>query len=147
MKFHWGHGIAIFIGIFLLATGFFVYKSFQQDYPLVEGEYYPKGLEFDKQRARIDNADKLSEKFKVEQTADAVKVIRPQVVMTGFKSGNYLFYRASGVNGDLRDTLIADTATIYTVSKSKLLKGKYTLKINWKASGKEFYQEETLFIN
>lgn len=147
MKFHWGHGIAIFIGIFLLATGFFVYKSFQEDYPLVESEYYPKGLEFDKQRVRIENVEKLSAKFRVEQSADAVKIIRPQAVMAGFESGNYLFYRASGENGDLRDTLMADTTSIFTVMKSKLLKGKYTLKINWKASGKEFYQEETLYLN
>lgn len=147
MKFNWGHGITIFIIIFLLATGFFVYKSFQEDYPLVEGEYYPKGLEYDKQRERIENVAKLTEKFKIEQTADAVKVIRPDAVKTGFEAGNYMFYRASGENGDYQDTLKADTTTVYTILKSKLLKGRYTLKLNWKASGKEFYQEEPVYIN
>lgn len=147
MKFHWGHGITIFIVIFILATGFFVYKSFQEDYPLVENEYYPKGLEFDKQRERIDNVAKLAEKFKIEQTAEAVQVIRPEAVKAGFEAGNYLFYRASGENGDFQDTLKADTTTVYSVLKSKLLKGKYTVKFSWKAAGKEYYQEESVYIN
>lgn len=147
MKFNWGHGITIFIAVFLLATGFFVYKSFQEDYPLVEGEYYPKGLEFDKQRERIDNANALPQKFRIEQSFDAVKIIRPEAIKTGFEAGNLVFYRPSGENGDYRDTLKADTTTVYTVLKSRLLKGKYTLKLSWKAAGKEYYQEEPVYIN
>ena len=62
-KFNWGTGIFIFITLFLLVNAFVIYKSFQQRNDLVEEEYYPQGLEYQKQIDRFAKANALSAKI------------------------------------------------------------------------------------
>jgi nitrogen fixation protein FixH len=146
MKFNWGTGITIFIGFFLLSMAFFIFKSYQEDYPLVEKEYYPKGLEYDKQLARIRNTEALAEKFSVEQTGSEVVVRQPAVLQKGYEGGNIHFYRPSAESGDLKDTIRVDSTLKQSFPLAKLMEGKYLVKINWKMGGKEYYQEEPVYI-
>lgn len=146
MKFNWGHGIFVFLTIFVLSMVFVVYKSFQQDNALVEKEYYPKGLEYQKQIDRISNANSLDEKISIEAASQSV-IIKYPASFKGIKpEGKIFFYRPSDDKGDLELVMQPDTALKQMVSTEKLLKGKYLVKLSWIFESKEYYQEEVIRI-
>lgn len=146
MKFHWGHGIAVFLGIFLISMGFVVYKAFQQDNPLVELEYYPKGLVYEKQIQRIQNANRLPEKIKVEVNSENVVVVYPADFLSLKPEGTVYFYRPSNEKGDLTEKMICDSSLRQNFKEERLMNGKYIIKLTWKMGGKEYYQEEVVHI-
>ena len=146
MKFNWGTGIAAVIVIFLLTMAFIIYKSYQQKYPLVEKEYYPRGLEYDKQMERIKNTAALTEKFRVEQAGQAIILHQPQILAEGFGGGKIHFYRPSDENADVFVDIKVDTTHRQMISAGILKPGKYVVKINWLMKGKEYYHEETIYI-
>jgi hypothetical protein len=47
MKFNWGWGIATALGAFVLAMGYTIYLTTQNDYILETENYYQKELEYD----------------------------------------------------------------------------------------------------
>lgn len=146
MKFNWGHGIFLFLTIFVLSMVFVVYKSFQQDNALVEKEYYPKGLEYQKQIDRIGNANSLSERITVEPVEDVAVVKFPKSLFEGNAKGKLFFYRPSDDAGDLEVDISLDSSLIQKVPIDKLMKGKYIVKISWTMQSKEYYQEEVIHI-
>ena len=146
MKFNWGHGIFVFLNIFVLSMVFVVYKSFQQDNALVEKEYYPKGLEYQKQIDRIRNAKAMDEKIVVETMPKHVLITYPHSFKGNKPDGKIFFYRPSDDKGDMEIAMNPDTALVQVITADKLLKGKNLVKLSWKQSGKEFYQEEVIHI-
>ncbi|NVO21149.1 MAG: FixH family protein [Bacteroidetes bacterium] len=147
MKFNWGHGIFIFIVVFLLSMSFVVYKAFQEKNALVEDEYYPKGLEYQKQIDRIANADSMSEKITIGEKNGTVLLTYPAIFRNKSCEGIVYFYRPSDDAGDLKLAMVIDNTLQQKVEENKLLSGKYTVKMNWKLDGKEYYHEESLLIS
>jgi len=47
-KFHWGWGIVVTMSVFVLAMGYTVYLTLQNDYILESDHYYEDTLEYDK---------------------------------------------------------------------------------------------------
>lgn len=47
MKMNWGTGIMIALGAFILAMGYTIYLTTQNDYELVNENYYQQELEYD----------------------------------------------------------------------------------------------------
>jgi hypothetical protein len=147
MKFNWGHGIFIFLTIFLLSMAFVVYKGFQEKNALVEEEYYPKGLAFQQQIDRRTNADAMSEKIKLEEMDGNVVVTYPALFAGKKLDGTLYFYRPSDDAGDFKESMISDSLLQQKIPLKKLMQGKYIVKLSWKMDGKEYYHEEALLIN
>jgi len=125
---------------------FVIYKSFQQEVSLVEKEYYPKGLEYQKQIERLRKTDALVNKIKVHLTDDSVVINYPESFKTEQADGELYFYRPSGSKGDLREDISYGTDLVQTIAADKLMSGKYILKISWTLAKNEYYQEEVLRI-
>jgi len=147
MRFHWGHGIFVFLLIFLLSMAFVIYKSFQQDNPLVEKEYYPKGLEYQKQIDRTRNARALGEKIVITQYEGQLVITYPGFFRKPGISGELYFYRPSGETGDFRTAMAPDTSLVQLISSEKLEPGKYVVKCNWSHDRLEYYDEVVIFVN
>jgi hypothetical protein len=146
MKLNWGHGIFIFLIIFILSVVFVVYKGFQEKNALVEEEYYPKGLEYQKQINRIANADSMTEKIKLSEQGGVVIITYPTEFKRKKIDGTLFFYRPSDDAGDLKEPITCDSSLQQKVEASKLLPGRYIVKLNWTMDNKEFYHEESITI-
>jgi hypothetical protein len=147
MKFNWGHGIFIFLTIFVLSMLFVVYKGFQQDNALVEKEYYPKGLAYQQQIDRISNANALGGKIKVDAINNRVSVTYPDIFKGKNPEGTLYFYRPSDDKGDFTEKMDCDSCLSQIFVNDILQEGKYIVKMNWKMEGKEYYEEQVLFVN
>ena len=147
IKFNWGTGIFIFITLFLLTNAFVIYKSFQQRNDLVEEEYYPQGLEYQKQIDRFANANTLSRKIKITEEAGSVVIIYPSELKNKNVKGQVVFFRPSDEKADFQDSISFDTAMTQKIPVQKMVKGKYIAKFFWVMQGKEYAYESTLRIN
>jgi hypothetical protein len=147
IKFNWGTGIFAFIVLFLISMVVLVYFSMQQRFDLVETEYYPQGLEYQKQIDRIANAGKLSAPVSVEQVQDFLIFHYPAEMKDKHVKGIVFMFRPSDQYADFTDSLKFDTTMVQRIPVAGLTAGRYIAKINWTMDGKEFYHEQGVRIN
>ena len=147
VKFNWGTGIFIFIALFLLVNAFVIYKSFQQRNDLVEEEYYPQGLEYQKQIDRFAKANALSAKIEISEEAGELVITYPNELNSKNIKGQVIFFRPSDENADFSDSIRFDTAMVQRIPIQKMIKGKYIAKFFWIMDGKEYAHESTIRLN
>jgi mannose-1-phosphate guanylyltransferase len=146
-KFNWGTGIFIFIALFLLANAFVIYKSLQQKYDLVAEEYYPEGLEYQKQIDRFAKANALSSQIAITENAKMILITYPAEMKGKDITGEVVFFRPSDENADFQDSIRFDSSMVQHVPIEKFIKGKYIAKFFWKMDGKEYAHESVFRIN
>jgi nitrogen fixation protein FixH len=147
IKFDWGTGIFIFIALFLLVNAFVIYKSFQQRNDLVIEEYYPQGLEYQKQIDRFANANSLTGKILIRTDANELSISYPYDLKGKDIKGKVIFFRPSDERADFNDSIKFDTAMIQRIAVDKIMKGKYIAKFFWIMDGKEFAYESMVRLN
>ncbi|MFH1121671.1 MAG: FixH family protein [Bacteroidota bacterium] len=145
-KFNWGTGIFMFIGLFLLSMAALIYFSVQQRFDLVESEYYPQGLEYQKQIDRIAVTGKLSEKIVITQQQNLLMVKFPADLKGREIKGKIYMFRPSDQYADFTDSIKFDSSLIQRIPVTKLKAGRYIAKISWLMNGKEYYFEEGVRI-
>ena len=147
IKFNWGTGIFIFIALFLVANAFVIYFSLQQKYDLVTEEYYPQGLEYQKQIDRFANANNLGGKLIVTEESGELVIQYPAELRGRDVAGQIVFFRPSDEKADFKDSIRFDTAMIQRIPIQKIMKGKYIAKFFWIMDSKEYASEKTVRIN
>lgn len=147
IKINWGTGIFIFIALFLLLNAFVIYKSFQQRNDLVTEEYYPRGLEYQKQIDRFANANALRSKIEIREDGNDLFIVYPTELKGKDVKGKVIFFRPSDERADFNDSIQFDTAMIQRIAVSKMMKGKYIAKFFWIMNGEEFAHESTVRLN
>jgi len=147
IKFNWGTGIFIFIALFLLANAVVIYFSFQQKNDLVAEEYYPQGLEYQKQIDRFAKTNALSGKIVISEDKDGLVILYPADLKGKDLKGEVVFFRPSDENADFQDSIRFDTAMIQRIAVDKFIRGKYVAKFFWEMEGKEYAHESVFRIN
>jgi hypothetical protein len=147
IKFNWGTGIFIFIAFFLLANAVVIYFSFQQKNDLVAEEYYPQGLEYQKQIDRFAKTNALSGKIVISEDKDGLVILYPADLKGKDLKGEVVFFRPSDENADFQDSISFDTAMIQRIAVDKFIRGKYVAKFLWEMDGKEYAHESVFRIN
>ena len=147
IKFDWGTGIVIFIALFLLANAVVIYFSFQQKNDLVVEEYYPQGLEYQKQIDRFAKANTLSAKIEISENTHELLIKYPDDLKGKNLYGEVVFFRPSDENADFHDSIRFDTAMVQYIPINRFIRGKYVAKFFWKMDGKEYAHESTFRVN
>jgi hypothetical protein len=147
IKFNWGTGIFIVIALFLLANAIVIYKSLQQKYDLVTEEYYPQGLEYQKQIDRFANANVLSSKIMIRSDAVELIISYPQELKGKKVTGQVIFFRPSDEKADFNDSIRFDSTMTQRIQVQKAMKGKYIAKFFWVMDGKEYAHESSIRLN
>ncbi len=146
MKFNWGTGIFIVIVLFLLAVvAFFIYIK-TLDINLVEDNYYEKELAFQQRIDKISNTAQLPGKISISQGPGTLIIQFPETDSSWIPTGNVLLYRPSDPKKDVTLPLQLDNSQRQAIDISGISKGKWTVKLEWKMGGKEYYFEEGLII-
>lgn len=146
-KFDWGTGIFLFIALFLLANAFVIFKSFQQRNDLVVEEYYPQGLEYQKQIDRFTKANALSGKITIAENTQGLVISYPSDLKGKAVKGEVLFFRPSDENADFHDSIRFDSTLKQLVPADKFMTGKYIAKFFWIVDGEEYAHECNFRIN
>ena len=146
MKFNWGTGITIFYSVFVLVLVFAVYRSTQYDHSLVSEHYYADDLAYQQHYNKLVNAQQLEEDLKIWNKIQKAEVELHFPAEFGEVSGEVYFFCPSDQRSDFRLPVQADDGHIQHIPTQGLRPGRWKVKVNWEAEGKEFYKEETINI-
>lgn len=141
MKLNWGTGIAIFIGLFIIAMLGMVFKASQQTHELVTTDYYAKELEFQDLLERKKHTETtFNTPVSLRIVDEEFQLIFPEELKEQPIAGTAYFFKASNEKLD-KTVLINTTNAKYIFDVKIFAKGKYQLKIEWNVAKEEFYSE------
>lgn len=144
MKLHWGHGIAIFLTVFVLILVIALISSMRMDHQLVSDDYYAEDLAY--QSRYTKEADQLaSDNLLIVSDAKDGTVVLQFDSDAGPVSGKAHFYRPSDAKLDLIIDLENNNNT-ETIDYSQLRPGKWLVKVDWRQGGVDYYKEQILIL-
>ncbi len=143
---NWGHGIMIFILLFICLVLGAVFFAMQQTNEMFDADYYQKELEYQSVIDARQNLSRISDHKIVHQNLDEVIIIFPVGTFEKLERGTIELLRA---DDQQRDVILEVIPTGYDrriITKSTLSKGVYRTRIHWTSGGTPFYAEETLYV-
>ncbi len=143
MKINWGAKIALLYGGFVVLIVMLVAGSMRQDFDLVTPDYYGQEIKYQQVIDAGKNQATLSAPVVIHANATDVMIEFPSEFADKVVKGDVHFY--SPVNASWDKTFNINIANnSMTVQRSELRNTNYTIKLNWEADGKKYYQETTL---
>lgn len=142
---NWGHKITLVFIAFAALIGTMVYKCMNKNFELVSADYYDDELHYQDKIDGFNNAEKLSPLI-ITQTASQLQITLPNNKQWKQPSGQLWFYCANNATSDRKMPLQLNGSNVMTLSKTKLVRTGYTLKITWQDSGTKYYNEQLIAI-
>jgi hypothetical protein len=146
MRIHWGTGIAIVYGIFVVLMVGFVIKSRDIDHSLVMDNYYEEDLAYQSHLNKVANTQGLTADVSIiaDATADALTLRFPEQL--GHVTGEIWFYRADDTSRDIHMPIVTDRLNAMEVVTKDLVDGKWKVKVDWQSGGIGYYSEQEIYI-
>ena len=147
MKFNWGHGISIFLIIFVLTTiSVVALITFDDAYSheLVSENYYEDELKFQEEIDKVNNASKLSSKVKYRVSKDGVLITFPNDFDYTKVSGTIEMDRPSKMILDFTMPIKLDENFQILIPAEKAIQGKWKMVIDWNVGDQEFMYKATI---
>ncbi len=146
MKWNWGTGIAVFYSFFVLVLVFAVYRSAQYDNSLVSDHYYADDLAYQQHYNKLVNAQQLKEDLAIRNNEQEGAVELQFPAEFDDVTGEVHFFCPSNEQHDFRLPVQAGAGHVQRISTQGLSPGRWKVKVNWAAGGREFYKEETIIL-
>ena len=141
MKFNWGHGISIFLVIFVLTTaGVVILISTDDTYSheLVSETYYEDELKFQEEIDKVNNASKLETKLIYRTSREGILITFPSDFDYDKVSGTIKMDRPSKKILDFTLPIKLDENFQMLIPSEKAIQGKWKLVIDWNVGEQEF---------
>jgi hypothetical protein len=141
---NFGNWIVVAFILFAIFIATLVTVCVRQDVSLVSKDYYKEELGYQEQIHRLNNTASLAAKpvIKVVNQTLQVKFNQPEKI----ENGELKLFCPSNAKMDRIFTVTTSNETTRTFDINSLQKGMYRAKLFWKMNGKEFYQEEVIYI-
>jgi len=148
MKLNWNWGTKLLIAmiLFMVLLLTFVFLSARQTFHLVEKDYYPQALEYQGKIGKTNNAKALDDQVKIDNRDKFILLTFQSFFEPSEITGEVVFYRPSDKGSDIVYQIKPDITGRQFFDVSKMLKGKYVIKVDYKVNGIEYFQEETVFV-
>ncbi len=146
---NWGTKIIVALSAFIVGIGFMVYICMKQtDIQLVATDYYEQEIAYQGTIDKENNFKALEKKPRFEDNLVENKVKLDFSVLTNHQeiSGKISFFRPSQSGLDFQTEINPGEDGIQWIEKTNIKPGKWILKVDWKDQSKEYYNEETIFI-
>jgi hypothetical protein len=143
---NWGHKITIVIILFVVGMLGMVSIAMMQSNEMIDDHYYQKELEFQDVIDASQNLINLTNANLVSQTINELMITLPVGSYEKLEKGNIELLRIDSKSKDVQLSIEANGWNVRTISKSTLIKGMYKARIRWTSGGKEYYKEESVFV-
>lgn len=147
MKISWGVRIAVLYISFVIMIIAMVIFSLTRDIPLVKENYYEEEIKYQQQIDRLERTKTLSGEIKYKQIDGELIIIFPKECDVKNVKGDILLFRPSDEKKDFKISLSLGAEREHTINITKLDKGFWRIKLNWKMNGVEYYDESHFYIN
>jgi hypothetical protein len=145
MKFNWGTGIALFLTLFIIALISFVIFAWRQDVNLVHKDYYEKGVDYSARMDMDTRSAPYLDLISIDNRDDSVCITFPKNLADRIDSGMVLFFRPSGHLLDTIFPLAFHDSLVFT-DKTRLVPGRYIIKVSWFSEGQAYEVDKTFIV-
>lgn len=146
IKFNWGTGIVIALLVMVSGMLVLVSVAIRQDFDLVDTDYYQKSINYQQHIEKVKNNNELPKKIQFSLSVDSLTLKFPDLGNYLDYSGEIHFYSPVGKKRDLTLALKLDTALTQTILLDSVERGRYQVKIDWKANSTTYYHEEEITV-
>ena len=143
---NWGHKIAIVIVIFLVGMLSMVYFALQQTNEMIDDQYYQKEMTYQQVIDAQQNLQDISDDNLVSQTMYEMVFTLPTGTYEKLEKGNIELIRNDSKSKDVQLAIVPNGSNRRVISKSTLSKGVYKARIRWTSDKREFYKEESVYV-
>lgn len=143
---NWGHKIAIVIVIFLVGMVSMVYFALQQTNEMIDDQYYQKEMAYQQVIDAQQNLQDISDDNLVSQTMYEMVFTLPTGTYEKLEKGNIELIRNDSKSKDVQLAIVPNGSNRRVIAKSTLSKGIYKARIRWTSDKKEFYKEESVYV-
>jgi hypothetical protein len=141
IKFNWGTGIFIVIVVFLAFFASFIIYSFSHKINLVSEEYFPEEIAYESTLQKIRNSNGLKEKITYKITDEHIILKFPDGFLSNEIKGTVHFFYITDYNHDKKITINLNNEREQYFDLKEIIKGRYTIKIDWSYKETGYYQE------
>lgn len=139
---NWGKWIAVVLVLFAAFIMYMVVGAFKQNIDLVTDDYYAQEMAYDAKMQRRANLQELETKVQVQVNPEGVSLTFPESSV----SGEIHFYHPSRELFDKKYEIDLDEQNQQKIQREDLVAGKYRVNITWTQAGKEYLQQEQIFV-
>lgn len=136
----WAHGIIFALAAFMIfiLSMLFLFPNGQQNSELVTEDYYEEELAYQQVIDAKNAADTLKLKPQYIQNPAGITIKFPENINNNNAKFSYVLNRTDDQNLDLKKTVILDATNTFTIPKSVLVNGNYTLRMSWTKNNTEY---------
>lgn len=146
MKLHWGHAIIATMAGFILIMVQFMVRAYHNQETLVAEDYYAREIRYQEQIDKLGNAARLGELVQFECRPGHLSIVFPQLLRGSEITGELFLMRPNDAQGDHRVPLRVDGEGRFTMDTDALLKGAYSVHLEWKANGVPYLSEDRVHV-
>ena len=148
MKFNWGTGIVLAFVAFISFIMYFVVVANSDpraDHDLVTEEYYRKELEYQQDLDASRNLELFGGQVEVLRISGGLGIRLPKGMDPQGIDGKVSLYRPSNKQLDF-EFPIQNSDTLQLIPASRLLDGRWDIRVNWTYKGKPYlFRERILY--
>lgn len=139
-NFTWGHGIVLALASFMIfiLSMLFLFPNGQKNSEMVTDHYYEEELEYQSVIDAKKRADSLVEKPAFFQDATGMRIKFPKEYSTAASDINFVLNRSDDQNLDIKKAIQLDANQSFLIPANVLVKGNYTLRLNWNIAKKDY---------
>lgn len=146
MKFNWGTGIVLAFVAFISFIMYFVVVANSDpraDHDLVTEEYYRKELEYQQDLDASRNLELFGGQVEVLRISGGLGIRFPKGMDPQGIDGKVSLYRPSNKQLDF-EFPIQNSDTLQLIPASRLLDGRWDIRVNWTYQGKPYLFRERI---
>ena len=146
MKINWGTSIVIAFILFIAFIMYFVVSMMtnkKYDHDLVTEEYYEEELLHQNEIDKMNNAKALQANVNWEKTSEGIEIVFPSNLNYKTITGKVFLYRPSNKKLD-SEFNISLSNNIMLIPKTKLLDGRWNIKVDWQYQGVPYLYKESI---
>ncbi|HVV03712.1 MAG TPA: FixH family protein [Puia sp.] len=146
MRLNWGNKLILVFLVFGGMISFMVFRCMQTPVDLVAAEYYKDELGYQQVIDARQRAQGLSGKVDLRQEAAGLTLHMPKEMEHTQLTGSIQLYCASDAGKDRRFVLQVDDTGRQFIGMDQVRPGSYTVRVQWRGRGEQYYVEESLTI-
>ena len=129
----------------ILLTIFIIFSN-RNTFGMVENDYYQKELDYQMQIDRTNRTNQLLENVVFIYNESAIVLEFPELFDHNDIHGEILFFRPSDTSKDFKLNIELDKDRKQYINIVELIRGAWTIKVNWNNQVDEYYSEKLIFL-
>lgn len=146
IKFNWGTKIALLYIGFVGMIVFMVIMASNVKFDLVATDYYNQELKFQSQIDAAANQKALSRPLEIKDAGESVTINFPPEVSDKLKQVDVSFMAMANESWDHK-LEVNTLENAIAVDRSLLHPTRYQVKVRWQCDGKDYFQQNDLYLH